>query len=413
MRAEITSIGTELLLGQIVDTNAAWLAAKLAGIGVGVYFKSTVGDNLERIQGVLRLALERADAVICTGGLGPTGDDLTTEAIAAVTGRPLMLHEPSWEHIQRLFRHRNLQLQESHRKQAMLPEGAIPMPNPVGSAAGYILEFDGKLIAAMPGVPSEMTAMAEQSLFPYLAGKAGNGAVIKSRVLKFTGIGESGVEERTRDLFAACTNPTIAYLAKSGEAHLRITARADSPEHAEALIADTEREVLARLPEAYFGADEETLEAAVGRLLRERGLTLAAAESCTGGLLGDRITDVPGSSDYFQGGVISYSNQAKVDLLGVPEALLAEHGAVSEPVALAMARGARERLHADIGLGITGIAGPGGGTPEKPVGLVYLALDDRGETAVQRLQSGGSRREIKWRSTQAALTMLWRRLGGQ
>ena len=413
MRAELVSIGTELLLGQIVDTNAAYLAAKLAEIGVGVYFKSTVGDNLERMQAVLQQALARSEAVICTGGLGPTADDLTSQALAAVTGTQLVLHQPSLDHIRQLFHSRRLPLLESHRKQAMIPAGALPLPNPVGSAPGYLLEHEGKLLVAMPGVPSEMRAMAEATLLPYLAARVGGETVIKSRVLKFAGIGESMLEERTRDLFATWENPTLAYLAKAGEAHLRITARADSRARAEQMIGELEREVLARLGEACFGADDQTLEGAVGGLLRERGLSLATAESCTGGMLGDRITSIPGSSAYYQGGVVAYSNRLKVELLGVPEPTIAEHGAVSAETALAMAQGARRCLGADLAVAITGVAGPGGGTPAKPVGLVYVALDDGAAAAAHDHQFGGSRQEIKLRSTQAALTMLWQRLKRQ
>jgi len=412
MRAELVSIGTELLLGQIVDTNAAYLAAKLAEIGVGVYFKTTVGDNLERARLALEQALARSDALVCTGGLGPTADDVTSEAVAALTGTQLVLHQPSLDHIQRLFHHRQLPLLDSHRKQALIPSGALPLPNPVGSAPGYILELRGKLIAALPGVPSEMRAMAEESLLPYLAERTGGELVIKSRVLRFAGIGESMLEERTRELFAS-ENPTIAYLAQPGEAHLRITARAASRSQADAMIAAMQQAVLERLGEAYFGADQDTLESAVGARLRQLGLTLATAESCTGGLLGDRITNIPGSSAYYQGGVVSYSNRAKVELLGVPSPVIAAHGAVSAETALAMAGGARARLRADLALAITGVAGPGGGTAAKPVGLVYLALDDGVHPASRELRLGGARQEIKYRSTQVALTMLWQYLGSR
>lgn len=415
MRAELLSIGTELLLGQIVDTNATWLATRLAEIGVGLYFETTVGDNPARMEQAFRQALERSDTLICTGGLGPTGDDLTTEVVATVTGRPLVLHQPSLEHIEQLYRQRNIPTYavEGIRKQATIPQGALPIPNPVGSAAGYIVEFDGKLIATMPGVPAEMHAMAEQTLLPYLAARAGGGTVIKSRVLKCVGLGESGVEARTRDLFAASRNPSIAYLAKPGEAHLRITARADSPAEADRLIEGLEQQVRDRLADACYGVDDDTLEAAAGRLLKEQGLTLATAESCTGGLVGDRLTNVPGSSAYYQGGVVSYSNQAKIDLLGVPAATIEQHGAVSAETAAAMAQGARERLHADVAVAITGIAGPTGGTPTKPVGLVHMALAHPAGVTGACHRFGGSRRDVKERAAQVALTMLWQHLRGE
>jgi nicotinamide-nucleotide amidase len=403
-------VGTELLLGQIVDTNSAYLAQQLARLGIDLHHKTTVGDNLGRLTAALREGLARADVIILTGGLGPTQDDLTGQGIADAVGEDLVLDEPSAERIRARFAARGLPLQDSHFRQARLPRSAQAIPNPVGTAPGILLERDGRAIIAMPGVPAEMVAMFEESVIPYLRKRAGGDRVIESRVLQFSGIGESFLEARLLDLIEKQTNPTIAPLAKTGEVHLRITASAPDVDTARAMIAEVEKEVRARVGEHLFAVDETRLEALVGQELRAAGRTLAVAESCTGGLIGSRLTEVPGSSDYFLGGVVTYADAAKRALLGVSPETLAAHGAVSEETARAMAAGVRQVLGADFGLAVTGVAGPTGGTPEKPVGLAYLALAGPDGVACERHSLFGDRQGIRHRASQAALFLLHRTL---
>lgn len=405
MTVEIVSIGTELLLGQIVDTNAAWLSARLAEVGVGVYRRTTVGDNLPRIVAALREALERADGVITIGGLGPTDDDLTREALASVLGEPLVLDEGEAARLREFFAARGRTANERQLRQALRPANAQPIPNPNGTAPGLYVEWNGKLIFALPGPPNEFQPMATDAVLPRLAGRTG-GRVIRSRVLRLCGIGESDAEAQLSDLIHS-ENPTLAPLAKLGEVHFRITARADSPDAAEQMIAQMEYAVRERLGAFIFGVDETTLEQAVVQSLIEAGQSLAVAESCTGGLLGHRITSVSGSSEVFLGGVISYSNALKEALLGVPRSVLETHGAVSEPTARAMAEGVRQRLGSWWGVGVTGIAGPSGGTPEKPVGLVYIGVSDPTATVVRSQVFPGDRATVKHRATQYALWLLY------
>lgn len=406
MTVELVSIGTELLLGQIVDTNAAWLSARLAEVGVGVYRRSTVGDNRERIISALQEALARADGVITIGGLGPTDDDLTREAIATVLGEPLVLDEGEAERIRVFFAARGREATDRQLRQAMRPVSGQPIPNPNGTAPGLYAEWNGKPILALPGPPNEFKPMATEHVLPRLAARTG-GRVIRSRVLRLCGVGESDAEAQLHDLIQS-ENPTLAPLAKLGEVHFRITARADSPTDAEQKIAEMEREVRARLGAYIFGVDETTLEQAVVQRLIEVGQSLVIAESCTGGLLGHRITSVPGSSEVFLGGVVSYSNALKESLLGVPREILETHGAVSEPTAQAMAEGVRVRLGGWWGVGITGIAGPSGGTPEKPVGLVYIGISDPSATVVRSQVFPGDRETVKYRATQYALWLLYK-----
>ena len=424
MQLELLSVGTELLLGEIVDTNAAYLAEKLSELGINVYHKTTVGDNTERLAAALRISLARADVILATGGLGPTDDDITAAAIAQVAGVDLVEDEAAADRIRSFARkssfarQRGRSLLDNLLKQARVPKGAQVVPNPVGTAPGFIwqgeLPFaDGsKTVIALPGVPAEMEAMAEQTVLPHLARLAApeRAGVIVSRVLRLAGIGESQSEAEISDLIRAQTNPTIAPLAKLREVHLRITARAADRAAAETMIAPVEAEIRRRLGDHIYGADEDTLEAVLGAMLREAGLTVAVAESCTGGLIGHRLTDVPGSSDYFLGSLVTYSNEAKVALLNVPEETIREHGAVSPEIARAMAEGARQAYGADIGLSVTGIAGPNGATPEKPVGLTYIGLAGAGETAAEEYRLRGTRVLLKERAAQIALYLLYRRL---
>src|SRR5919206_767679 len=404
--AEIITIGTEMLLGDLVDTNTAWLSARLATLGVGVYRHTTVGDNRNRIIAALREVASRADLVITTGGLGPTSDDLTNECLGVVTGRGMVEYPEAREHVDEMFRKFGRKPTPNNYKQALFPERTQLIPNPLGTAMGALLEADGTLFATLPGVPSEMKRMFEETLEPMIR-EHSEGSII-SRTLWFAGIGESALAEQVQE-FLDANDPTVAPLAGQGKVRLRITTRATTPEEAEEKIAPVEREILFRLGDYYFGEDDETLESAVGRLLKEQGVTLALAESCTGGLLAKRLTDIAGSSAYFKEGLVTYSNESKERLLGVPHEMLIEHGAVSEPVARKMAEGVRARAGADYGLSVTGIAGPDGGTEEKPVGLVFVGLSDAEGTFVERLDLSAwarSREAIRERSANRALDIL-------
>lgn len=408
MNAEIVSVGTELLLGQIVDSHAPVLGRKLAEIGIGCTHRQTVGDNLQRLTDALRLARSRADVVITIGGLGPTEDDLTREGIAAAFDTPLV-HDPSIEHgLRTLFETRGLRWVDSQLRQAMKPEGAEVIPNPNGTAPGLWLERDGKIAIAMPGPRGEFGPMLENHVLPRL-GRLSAGVRIASRVLRVVGIGESVVEDMVRPLLRS-GNPTIAPLAHLGEVHLRITARSADPDEIVRLLDGAEKELRERLRDAVYGVDDTTLQEALIAMLRERGETLACAESCTGGGLGAAITEVSGSSDVFVGGFITYSNELKKKMLGVPEEVLRQYGAVSEECAEAMATGARAATGATWALSITGIAGPTGGTEEKPVGLVFVGIAGPEGAEVHRHRFLGEREDVRRRSRQAALTLLRKKL---
>lgn len=406
MIAEILSVGTELLLGQINDTNASYLARTLAALGIDIYFKSTVGDNEGRVIETLQRARERADLIITTGGLGPTEDDLTKECIAKVFGEELVMHEPSLEVIRGFFARRGAVMPERNAKQALIYAGGRMLENPNGTAPGALLEKDGKIVISLPGPPNEMIPMVENHVVPFLTERiSGHRQYLVTRVFRLIGIGESAVEEKVQDLIRS-HNPSLAPLAHIGEVHLRAGAKADSVEAAEALIRPLEEELRLRIGRFIYGIDKTTLEQAVVEELIARGKTIAVAESCTGGMLGARFTDVAGSSAVFQGGVISYSNEVKEQMLGVPRELLAAHGAVSREVAEAMAAGVRERLNADLGVSITGVAGPGGGSAEKPVGLVYIGLATADRVFATENHFIGIRQDVRRRSTQVALQMV-------
>lgn len=406
MRAEIISVGTELLLGQIVDTNAAYLARHLAELGIDLHFKQTVGDNTARVQDAVRLALSRADAILITGGLGPTEDDLTVAAVAGLLGLASIFDPAVAGSIRRFFETRGRAAPQTVFKQALIPAGARIIPNTRGTAPGVHLEHEGRVLFLMPGVPFEMYGMMESYVVPLLRERTGTEVVIRSRVVRVTGEGESAVEVRIRDLIGS-TTPTIAPYAKLGEVHLRVTAKGAPEEVARHLDAG-ERLLRERLGDLVYGVDEQTLEEVVGSLLTQHGATVAVAESCTGGLVAKRLTDVPGSSAYFLDGVVAYSNAAKIDVLGVDPALIERHGAVSAEVVEAMADGIRRRVDSSLGLSITGIAGPAGATDTKPIGLVYLGLADAHGVQHRRLTFGSQpgRAGIRALSAQAALNLL-------
>jgi nicotinamide-nucleotide amidase len=410
---EILTVGTEILLGQIVDTNAAFMAQRLAEAGIDLFYKTTVGDNEGRIEAALRQGLARSDAVVCTGGLGPTEDDVTREVIAKVLGRRLRLDEGVLGHLVTRFASRGIPMTENNRKQAYVPEGADVLPNPRGTAPGlYLTTPEGKAVAAMPGVPSEMRPMLTEQVIPRLRAQFAIRGRIRSRVLRTCGAGESRVDQLIGDLFRSQRNPTIGVLAHAGEIHVRLTAKGDSDAEVEGLLDDLEAKLRERIGPLIFGRDDEELEQVVARLLRDRGLTLAVAESCSGGLVAHRLTNVPGSSRYFERGVVAYSNRAKTEMLGVPAGLVAARGAVSPEVAQAMAEGVRAQAGTDFGIGITGIAGPDGGTAEKPVGLTYIGLAWEGESLAREYRFLSHREVNKVRASQMALELLRRHLLG-
>lgn len=413
MIAETVFVGTELLLGEILNTNAQYISQRLAELGIDQYYQVTVGDNAERLAGVLRLALSRADVVITSGGLGPTQDDLTRDAAAEVSGRPLELDEGYLAELQAWFRNRTggREMPANNARQALVPRGARMMPNPVGTAPGLIVPVGEKAILLLPGPPHEFRRMLHDHVIPFLTERMG-GARLKlfTRTLRLCGIGESSVEQQILDLIQGQSDPSLAPYAKLGEVHLRLATKAPEPAEAEQRFAPLEAEIRRRLGQHLFGVDETTLEEAVGARLRERGWALALAESCTGGLIAKRITDVAGSSDYFRAGYVTYSNEAKIDLLGVRPETLASQGAVSEAAVLEMAAGAARRSGAPVALAVSGVAGPGGGTPEKPVGTVWIGLHLPDGTRARRFQFQGGRAEVRQWAAQHALAYLWAHL---
>ncbi|MEN6567925.1 MAG: competence/damage-inducible protein A [Veillonellales bacterium] len=408
MIVELISTGTELLLGEIVNTDAPYLARQLNGLGFDVLYQSTVGDNRQRITKVLKTALERSDIIITSGGLGPTQGDITKEVTAKLLKRELKLHEATADRIHCFFAARHNNMPNNNLRQAMIPEGAIVLDNERGTAPGVVLEQGDKTVIHLPGPPRELEWMFQNRVVPYLKQRFGGQGIIYSRILHTTGIGESLLEEQIKDFILAQNNPTIALLARKGEIIIRLTAKADNEAAAKVLLDTLEEKIHRRIGEYIFGHDEESMEGVVGSILAAKKLTVACAESCTGGLVTSRLTDIPGSSQYLIGSVVCYSNRIKMDEIGVPEKLLIEYGAVSQETAGAMAAGIRKNYHTNIGLGITGIAGPDGGTENKPVGLVYIAIE--GPSGIQCYQHNftGQRLDIKYRASQAALEVLRR-----
>ena len=386
MNAEILCVGTEILLGDIINTNAAYISRELAACGIGCYYQSVVGDNPQRLEGSLRLALSRADIVVTTGGLGPTYDDLTKETVASCLGLAMEMHQPSLDHMRAFFSKIDRPFTKNNEKQAVMPVGAIVFDNDRGTAPGLAVEKEGKTVIMLPGPPGEMTAMFDSRVKPYLVGRSSQ--TFRSSTIHIFGLGESAVEDVLHDYMLAHTNPTIAPYAKTGEVQLRVTASAPDAAAADALILPMVREVAAMFPDNVYGVDVGDMQTALVQALTAAGRTVAVAESCTGGMITARITDVPGASAVLLCGVCTYADRSKVDLLGVAKETLAAHGAVSEETALEMARGIRRRSGADIGLATTGIAGPAGGSPEKPVGLVYVAISTANDEKAVKLMLG-------------------------
>lgn len=410
-QAWVISIGTELTLGQTVDTNGPWLAAQLAGLGIRTRRHVTVADDAEAIRDVLLQASAACDVILATGGLGPTDDDLTRQALADAAGVELELHAPSLEHLRAFFAAREREMPERNQVQALVPRTGRALPNPRGTAPGLRIELRGTPCYVMPGVPFEMRRMFECEIVPQLR-LAAAGSVLLARRLHTFGLGESDLGERIRDLMERGRNPEVGTTAELGLIGIRVNASAPTREEAEARLDETEAELRRRLGEVVFGRDDETLAGVVGALLTASGSTLSTAESCTGGLLGKLLTDVAGSSQYYSGGVVTYANEAKINLLGVARADLERHGAVSDVVARAMAQGAARVFGTHYAISVTGIAGPTGGTPQKPVGLVFIGIRTPAQTTVHRRLFGGDqpREVIRVRAARTALNLLRRRL---
>jgi len=371
MRCELIAVGTELLLGEIANTDAQMISLGLSELGINVYHHTVVGDNPARLTAALEIAKSRADIIITTGGLGPTADDLTKETIAAAFGKKLYMDKEQQE---RLHQRMGSRMTPNNEKQAMLPEGCEVLVNDWGTAPGCAFYAEGCHVLMLPGPPSECTPMFKYRARPYLERLCTDGQVIRSRFVKIFGMGESAMEDKLSYLMTKLENPTAAPYAKEGECEVRVTAKADSEEAAYALIDPVVEEIRGVLGSVVYGIDVSSLEEVVVKGLIEKGLTVATAESCTGGLVGKRLTDISGSSSCYLGGVVSYANEVKMNVLGVSAETLRAHGAVSSETAIEMARGVRKLMGTDIGVSTTGVAGPGGGSPEKPVGTVYIGI---------------------------------------
>ncbi|MBE6066402.1 MAG: competence/damage-inducible protein A [Clostridium lundense] len=408
MKAEIIAVGTEILLGDIINTNAQYLSKSLADMGIFVYHQSVVGDNSERLMEELNSSFERSDIVITTGGLGPTTDDLTKEVGSTYFNKRLVLHKESLDKIEAFFKTLNRTLTENNKKQAYFPEDSIILDNDHGTAPGCIIEDNGKILILLPGPPKENKPMFENYVAPYL--KKFQHGILASKTLRICGVGESSVATQISHIIENQTNPTVAPYAKENEVTLRITAKASNREEAFKLISPIESKIRDILGENIYGEGETALENVVAQMLIEKNLSLSTAESCTGGLLSGRLINYPGISEIFMDGCVTYSNEAKMKRLGVKKGTLEIYGAVSENTAIEMAEGVARTSGTDIGISTTGIAGPGGGTDEKPVGLVYIGLYIKGNTYVKKLNFPGNRHSVRERTVTSALDFLRRNL---
>ncbi|MDX6696141.1 MAG: nicotinamide-nucleotide amidase [Blastocatellia bacterium] len=409
LTAEIIAIGSELLTPDRADTNSLWLTEKLNGIGIEVKLKTIVGDDDARLEEAIKDSLRRSRVVIMTGGLGPTEDDITRKVAARALGRRLKLDEKVLEEISARFLSFGRSMPQINSRQAMVIEGAEVLNNPNGTAPGMRIEHDNRSVVLLPGPPREMRPMFEAHVLPRLALKTGDVRVVR-RVLRVAGMGESALDERIAPVYTQYKNPQTTILFNRSEIEIHLTAQARTEQEAELLLDGLAGQIEEKLGHSIFAFRGETMEQVVGLRLAVNGFTLAVAESCTGGLIAERLTEVPGSSVYFMEGVVAYSNEAKTRTLGVDPELIARFGAVSAEVAEAMAEGVRGRADTDFGISVTGIAGPGGGSDEKPVGLVYIALADDAHTEHRKLMLPGDRHLIRWRASQAALDLLRRRL---
>ncbi len=406
INAEIISIGSEILRGQITDTNANFIAKKLVELGIDLEHISAVSDNPESLLSTLKLALQRSDLIITTGGLGPTEDDITYQIIARALNLKLIKYPEAEENLKKILKKINKTISPSNLKQVYLPEGAKIIINQYGTAPAMILEKDNKIICSFPGVPHEMKNLIEKNLIPYLKDKFPPSVIRKSKILKVTGLGESSVNELIRDYINKQTNLSFGIYANPEDIQVQVTTQAPTEKETDKLLQFSANQLTKILGNYVYGRDKETIEEVVGNLLKSKKLKISVAESCTGGMLGEMITRIPGSSEYFQGGVISYSAKVKEDLLKVPPEAIKKYGEVSEEVARLMAEGVRINCHSDIGISITGIAGPGGATEKKKVGLVYMALSDGEKIITQKHQLFRNRQLIRIRACRRALNML-------
>jgi len=409
MRACIIAVGSELLTPSRIDTNSLAITERLNAIGIDVRLKAVVGDDLNGLVEQFKAALGWADVIVLTGGLGPTEDDVTRDAVARALDLPLDVDEPTVDRIRARFERRGMTMPEINRRQAMVPRGATLVDNPNGTAPGLWLEHGATAVILLPGPPREMTPMMEAIIAERLEPRS-RGVRLFRRVLKMTGRTESDVDQHAQPIYSRWTSQRVpistTILAVLGQIELHLSACADTRAAADGALDAAVAELAAEFGDAVYSVDGRPLEAIVGDLLRARRLKIAVAESCTGGLLASRLTDVPGSSDYVERGAVCYSNRSKIEWLGVPAALIAEHGAVSEPVATAMASGIRSRANVNIGVGVTGVAGPGGGTPQKPVGMVAIAVQTDDDARVRTFQFIGGREMVKFQASQAALNMV-------
>ena len=406
IKAEIISIGSEILRGQITDTNANFIAQKLTKLGIDLEHISAVSDKPESLLSTLKLALQRSGLIITTGGLGPTEDDITYQTIARALNLKLIKYPEAEENLKRILKKINTTLSPSNLKQVYLPEGAKIIINQYGTAPAMILEKDNKIICSFPGVPHEMKNLIEENLIPYLKEKFPPSRIKKSKTLKITGLGESSVNELIRDYMNKQTNFSFGIYANPEDIQIQITTQSHTEKETEKLLQSSVNQLTKILGNYVYGTDKQSLEEVVGNLLKTKKLKVAVAESCTGGMLGEMITRIPGSSEYFQGGVISYNARIKEDLLKVSSKVIRKYGEVSRQVAKLMAEGVRINCHSDIGISITGIAGPGGATEKKKVGLAYMALANGKKTITQKHQLFGSRQLIRLRASRRALNML-------
>ncbi len=409
LSAEIIAVGSELLTPTKTDTNSLWLTEKLNNIGIEVKLKTIVGDDRARLEETIKDALRRSDIVISTGGLGPTEDDITREISAKAVGRELIYHEDIEADLRERFKKWGREMPEINKRQAFVIEGAKVLPNPNGSAVGMAVEIGAKFFVVLPGPPRENQPMFENFILPNLREAAGE-IFVKRKIMRVSGMGESAVDEAIAPIYLAYENPQTTILFNRSEIEIHLTAQTKTEPEADVLLEEVAAKIHEKLGAAVFAMNGETLEEVVSKLLTDRKKTLAVAESCTGGLIGERLTDVAGASAYFIEGAVTYANEAKIRTLNVAAELIEQHGAVSGEVAEAMAKGMRERAKTDYAISVTGIAGPGGGSDEKPVGLVYIGYSDETQTKSIKLVMPGDRYLIRWRASSAALDYLRRQI---
>jgi nicotinamide-nucleotide amidase len=412
LSAEIIAIGSELLTPEKSDTNSVWLTERLNEIGIDVKMKTIVGDDAARLEKCIRDAFSRSDIVLMTGGLGPTTDDITRECAAKALGRELEYHEEIEQHLRERFRSWGREMPQINKRQAFVVAGAEILPNPNGSACGMLIAENGKYLAILPGPPKENQPMFLDHVLPHLDKLTGD-VYVRRRIVKVSGKGESAVDEIAAPIYSKYGNITTSILFNKSEVEIHLSARAGSAEEAENIAAKAAEEIAAAIGTAAFSTDGESMEAVVGKMLAERSETVATAESCTGGLIAERLTDIPGSSAYFMAGAVTYSNEAKIRDLGVPADIIETHGAVSSECAEAMAAGMLQRAKTTYAISVTGIAGPDGGSNEKPVGTVFIGIADASGVKTKRLQIPGDRFLVRWRTSQAALDILRRRMLGR